>query len=413
MSKSKSKTKSLPRGIFKNPSNSGLRYGVQFFRNGKRHRVLVSDSVAEAVRIRKDIKAAARVEKLGMPLGNDQFVDGAAVEPTMDRISFDEYADRFLSRYEESPPKTYAKYGSVIGVFKLFLQAKKKPDVMLHQISVALINDFIAWRTKTPLSRTQSFRRSKAAKSKKPEAKTIKGDLIILRTLFNAACKEGYLDKAPTAGANWPKVREKVQPRLSPEELIRFFKECDEEWFPIFYTLAVTGLRSDAVCKLQVGDLDLEKRTILQYEKDLGGKRTWAPKGNVQEIPVADSLLTVLKKVAGGKAKSALVFPRPNGNSTRKTDDIRRKFMQITSKIGRPEVTRVHSLRKLFSRILLDEGVDISRVSELLGHSDLKTTMVYTAAIPKELSQAVSVFNDVLGDAIPESFRKDKAESSD
>jgi len=399
------RTRSLPRGIFRNPNHNGLRYGVQWFDNGRRHRILVSNSLAEAVRFRKDIKAVLRARRFGIG-------PGAANEPAApprseeahSKITFSEYADRFLSLYESGNPKTHAKYAGCIKVFKLFLEKEKLEDIALDEVSTALINDFIAWRARTPLGVTQSFR-GPETRRKLPEPKTIYGDLLTLRTLFNAAIKEGCLEKSPTRDAKWPRPKAKVFPRLSPEELERFFEKCDEHWFPVFYTLTVTGLRASAVCMLQVGDIDFEKGVILQYEKSVGWQKKWSPKGNVQEVPIADDLLRVLKAVTAGKKRHELVFPRPTGNTPHKTDDIRRKFMSITREIGRPDVTRVHSLRKLFSRILLDKGVDISRVSELLGHSDSRTTMTYTAAIPRELSAAVSVFNEVLGDSIPEQYR--------
>jgi len=63
----KKSKRALPRGIFRNPSSRGLKYGIQWIENKNRYRILVSDSLAEAVRYRKDIKAVIRARKLGMP----------------------------------------------------------------------------------------------------------------------------------------------------------------------------------------------------------------------------------------------------------------------------------------------------------------------------------------------------------
>jgi len=66
-----------------------------------------------------------------------------------------------------------------------------------------------------------------------------------------------------------------------------------------------------------------------------------------------------------------------------------KKLIRITKKCGFPDVTKIHSLRHTFASHLVMAGVDLPTVKRLMGHSDIKTTMIYSHLADEHVDRAV------------------------
>ena len=93
-----------------------------------------------------------------------------------------------------------------------------------------------------------------------------------------------------------------------------------------------------------------------------------------------------LKK--GGDSESEYVFSGPNGAiSARNVQDI---VKNASKRAGIHKKVSPHTLRHCFATHLLESGVDIRKIQELLGHSNLQTTQIYTRVSKEELKKVKS-----------------------
>lgn len=129
------------------------------------------------------------------------------------------------------------------------------------------------------------------------------------------------------------------------------------------------GLRASEVTALDVGHVSLETGYVRVYGK--GGKERLVPIGSV-----ARSRLALYLNARASEAGSALFPSRGGKKLTRQSVwGIIRKNAKAA---GLPKKVYPHLLRHSFATHLLEGGADLRVVQELLGHSDISTTQIYT-----------------------------------
>ena len=85
--------------------------------------------------------------------------------------------------------------------------------------------------------------------------------------------------------------------------------------------------------------------------------------------------------------KSKYLFPSPNREKHLTTRSVEKIFLDACKKADIKKNASAHSLRHSFATHLLESGVDLRYIQELLGHKSSKTTEVYTHVSNKELSK--------------------------
>ena len=149
--------------------------------------------------------------------------------------------------------------------------------------------------------------------------------------------------------------------------------EADGEMRKALYikTIAKTGCRISEALKLK--QVDFEKNYIQIYTK-----------GKVRTIYFPESLRAEVKNYCKGILKEELLFLNKYGNpiTSRGFDHI---LKHACVKYGIPkEVAHAHSLRHLFAVNFLKNNKNISLLADILGHSGVNTTMIYTRLSQKE-----------------------------
>ena len=141
------------------------------------------------------------------------------------------------------------------------------------------------------------------------------------------------------------------------------------------------GLRGQEVVNLKISDIDFERKTIhirqSKYKKD-------------RVVPLADSMALGLKKYLSAENPQLWLFngKEPDGRySVRGLSWVMRENLKKTS--IQKEVN-LHSLRHSYATHLLEQGVNIVTLKELLGHADITTTMIYLHIAQCDLVKAHS-----------------------
>lgn len=222
----------------------------------------------------------------------------------------------------------------------------------LHSITAGLYEEF----------------ESDVLKGRKP--KTRKNYLTLLKVMLNYAVKWGVIEKNPLAGVKPPKVV-KTFHFFSKNEIIKLIKASDEPLKTGIIILINTGMRRGELFNLRWRDVDLraKKLRVWPYED-------FVPKGKQpRSIPLNDESLSILRRLKKENRDSEYVF-RPYRN----LHTLRRQFTALARKLGLKGT--LHDLRHTFASHLAMESVPIPVIKDLLGHSDISTTMIYAYLSP-------------------------------
>lgn len=219
-----------------------------------------------------------------------------------------------------------------------------------------------------------------------------------------------------------PKQRIHIPVVLSRAEVAALLAALDERHRLICQLLYGAGLRLLECLSLRVKDLDFDSKTIVvrhgkgakdrvvmlpaSLTQPLGeqlahSRSLWAADRahQVSGVWMPDALARKYPR-AGESWAWHWVFPSPT-LSTDPRSEIQRRHHQYEQSVGRaiaravsqaqmPKKVTAHTLRHSFATHLLDSGVDIRRVQELLGHSDVSTTMIYTHVLSSSAAGTAS-----------------------
>lgn len=225
-------------------------------------------------------------------------------------------------------------------------------------------------------------------KEKGLAAATIARKLAAIKAFYRFMTAEGYMDANPaevveagTKGIKLPRV-------LSEDEVVRLLNQPDiktAEGFrdrTMLEVLYATGMRVSELISLTLERVDLNMKYIIAFGK--GSKERIVPLGSVAAEFLQQYLEKVRPKLTHAGRNTNIVFLAFGGHEL-----TRQRFWQIIRAYGRKaninKALTPHILRHSFATHLLDNGADLRSVQELLGHSDISTTQIYTHLTNKRL----------------------------
>jgi integrase len=230
--------------------------------------------------------------------------------------------------------------------------------------------------------------------------KTINNLLGVLSKCLRTAEEWGELDRVPkTKPLRVPPQRFDF---LSIEESDRLIRAVPAyPWDAMVVVALRTGLRIGELIGLEWPDLNLETR-ILTVRRSIFRNEIVSPKNNrIRHIPLTEQTCRILLPA---RAPSGPMFSR--GGSIRLDDQLARRAMRRLCKQAGLRPIGWHVLRHTFASHLAMAGVSIKVIQELLGHSDVRTTMRYAHLAPSSLHEAVQVLDpkqaadDILGHSV-------------
>ncbi len=192
---------------------------------------------------------------------------------------------------------------------------------------------------------------------------------------------EGYDDEAERLKP--PKVPKSLPKSLTKEEvrrLISVIPPTRKRDRLIVLLLYGAGLRVSELCNLKKSDIDFDRSVLLVR----GGK---GAKDRV--VPISKPLLEEIRSYLESRNDASeylLVEERRNNKDRISTKTVWYLLRRYGTKVGL-KVTP-HMLRHSFATHMLENGVDIRAIQELLGHSNLSTTQIYTKVTVEHLRKA-------------------------
>lgn len=218
---------------------------------------------------------------------------------------------------------------------------------------------------------------------------------------FKALIELELLTVNPAAGIKKSKTEKNRVPVFMDEQhLSRFMGSVDGKYrernLAIFLLMGYMGLRVGEVHLLNLGDYNSERKTLSVFGKG----RKW------RLLPVPDAVGEVLqavmnKRIEPRKSKEDALFVSQQGRrlSIRTIQLIAseafERFQQNVSPAQKVSYSS-HKLRHSFATMMLRKGADLRTVQELLGHSSIQTTTVYTHVTNREKEQAMAMLDIVV-----------------
>lgn len=230
-------------------------------------------------------------------------------------------------------------------------------------------------------------------------ATTVARKLAATRALFRALREHGLVASNPADLVAAPKRGQKLPRVLAAEEVAALLDRIpastplelrDRAMFELAYA---SGLRAEELIRLDVGSVDFDAEEVRIEGK--GSKTRVVPTGESALRAISDYVERGRPNLdaggrdgfRGGAATAAALFLSKSGRRL-STSDVRRRLRVWARQAAVAGRVYPHALRHSFATHLLDGGADLRAIQELLGHSSVSTTQIYTRVESARLKRA-------------------------
>ncbi len=214
--------------------------------------------------------------------------------------------------------------------------------------------------------------------NKSKSDKTIAHFITVFRGFYKYLNQENIIKVNPMLNIPMPKTRKTLPKVLSIDDVnklldIELTNKNDYRNKAMLELMYSTGIRISELINIKIHDINIENCTL----KVMG-------KGSKERIiPLGDYAIEYLKLYINGYRKDFIKF---NTDylflNSRGTNMTRQGFFKIVKKIAKEKAIKQdfspHTLRHSFATHMLENGADLRTIQELLGHSDVSTTQIYT-----------------------------------
>lgn len=229
----------------------------------------------------------------------------------------------------------------------------------------------------TPFT-VERFRKSrlKAGNSKS----TVNRYTALLKTMLNTAIQENYAEENPVTKVKLYSEKDNLCERiLTEQEEIRLYEASADYLRPIITVALNTGMRKGEILNLKWSQVDLKTKR-LRVEKTKSQK--------LRFIPMNDNVFNELNV----QPKDGGVYVFANPATGRPYYDVKRQFRNACLKAD-IEGLRFHDLRHTFATRLVEKGIHIKKIRDLLGHFSVTVTERYTHSTDEGMRKAVELLD--------------------
>lgn len=276
-----------------------------------------------------------------------------SIYPTDERI--DQFL-HYLSTEKNFSTHTCRAYQIDLGQFLEFLfDRKNKKDIL--KVIREDIRDFVGYLLKYGYERSSTARK-----------------LSSLKSFYKFLTRRKLISVNPVRAVKTPKITKRLPGFLTQYQTQKALEITgnDERSLrnrAIMEVLYGAGLRASELVGLNIDDIDFYNEVILVKGK--GNKERIVPLGSYAQKAIKEYLA-----IRQDKNNPALFLNLRGKRLT--TRSVQTIVKQLVSKVAEASHTNPHTLRHSFATHLLERGADLRAVQELLGHSSLSATQIYT-----------------------------------
>ncbi len=211
-----------------------------------------------------------------------------------------------------------------------------------------------------------------------------------LKAAFNKAKDWGYVKENYFTKIKLPKRQKTAPAYIDSKQLSVISSKIENEVVRDVIEMGFyTGMRRDEIINLRWKNVNLNTLTITV------GDEEYTTKGRKQRfIPICEEALQIFLKIQNAKFSRKKIFEYVfcNGRGKKFTGDyFTKRFKSACKKAGIDKSIHFHSLRHSFASNLAQKGVALNTIKELLGHSSIATTEIYSHLNLETLRKAISV----------------------
>lgn len=201
-----------------------------------------------------------------------------------------------------------------------------------------------------------------------------------IRSFYRYLVRERILSVNPVQETSSPKLDKRLPEFLTADEITRLLNspdvstpigQRDRAYMEMLYA---SGLRVSELAGLNLEQIDMDTREIRVIGK--GSKERIVLMGEPAINALTNYLNDGRRKLLGEKRTNAVFLNYQGGRLTERS--VQELLEGYAAKIGLGKKVHPHMLRHTFATHMLDGGADLRVVQELLGHSSLQTTQIYT-----------------------------------
>lgn len=226
---------------------------------------------------------------------------------------------------------------------------------------------------------------------KKLSKRTVARKTSCLRSFYKFLLREGKVKDNPFSLASLPKKEQRLPRFLYEEEVNQLFSSLKKDTpiglrnVALLELLYATGIRVSECCEIKMQDIDLSLGTVLIHGK--GKKDRYVPVGSYAQEAIDLYIRTARMEMISSDAKThAYLFVNFRGEPLTPRG-VRYILNELIKKSAADGNLHPHMLRHSFATHLLNNGADIRTVQELLGHSKISSTQVYTHVTKDQLKK--------------------------
>lgn len=369
------------------------------------------------ISVRKELGLAKRATKPQAEELLERYIrdlrDGLYVEAT--EITVKGYLEQWLEDYVKPnvKPKTYSIYKNMVE--KHIIPALG--HIELAKLRKSKIKGFLAEKQKD------------GARADKKEGRlsnrTVEYIYVVLKSALKHAVEDELIRKNPAEGITPPRP-EKTNIQYLERHHVKAFLDALREsnykfkgvvfkghrLFPLYLLALTTGMRRGELLGLKWENIDFKKRLIRVrtslVDTDDGYLLQDSTKTGKERIigPVSEKIIAVLEEHKARQAQEFLVLGRPEKDkglvftSMEGTPisprNLNRQFQTLIKKLKLPEIN-FHALRHTCATMLIEDGVDLKTIADLLGHSNASMLLnIYSHVTSKMKDRAARAFDDLL-----------------
>lgn len=284
--------------------------------------------------------------------------------------------EKFLTYCKEQKKfsqQTVITYTTALEQFKQLLEGELEKALEVQEVTAQHIKRFISYLHHNKMSK-----------------KTLKVKASAIKSFFKFLYKKDLIASDPSYLVATPKIEKNIPSFLLPNEIEALIDGIEPKDpissrnLALIELLYSSGLRISEALNLTTNDFNRHSQTLRIVGK--GNKERIVPIGK-KAIEAISKYIEFRKELVSQKEHSNKLFLTKSGKPLKPAESYKIIHNLLTKFSDAPQRSP-HVLRHTFATHLLDKGADIQSVSEMLGHSSLSSTQVYTHVSVQKLKEA-------------------------